>query len=215
MALFLDVYFYKAVSFMLTLSGNSALSLFRQEKLQRLLNEKLGKTVHLSANYMHFVDSQQPLSQDELAVLDALLHYGPAHASAPESEQQGELFLVLPRLGTISPWSSKATDIAHNCNLNTIARIERGIAVYIDVDGAAISAADKQLILPEIHDRMVEMVVTQPEQAEALFTVGEPKPLAAVDILAEGRSALESANISLGLALAADEIDYCLRVFPS
>ncbi|MCK5881126.1 MAG: phosphoribosylformylglycinamidine synthase [Sinobacterium sp.] len=195
---------------MLTLSGNSALSTFRQEKLQCSLNEKLTSTVSVNAIYMHFVDTNKDLNAQELKVLDALLHYGPS--SVDTAPNDGELFLVVPRLGTISPWSSKATDIAHNCNLSAINRIERGVAVYVQSE-SSLSEGDKALIIADIHDRMVEMVVFDASDVSALFVVGSPKPLTSIDILNEGRSVLETANTELGLALADDEIDYLFDSF--
>ena len=194
---------------MLTLTGNSALSQFRQDKLQRSLSEKLGKSVLVNAQYMHFIDTSAELSLGELQVLESLLNYG----SAGEQliGQLGKLFLVVPRLGTISPWSSKATDIAHNCNLQLINRIERGVAVYVKVSD--LTAADEVVVLADVHDRMVEMVVSSVEEVAALFQVGKPKPLASIDILGSGRTALVTANAELGLALANDEIDYLFECF--
>lgn len=196
---------------MLTLSGNSALSIFRQEKLQRSLSEKLAKVVSVNARYMHFVDTNAELTAHEQQVLEALLNYGPLNESS--SSSKSEPFIVVPRLGTVSPWSSKATDIAHNCNLSAINRIERGIAVYLDAGKHELSAEDKALVMEDIHDRMVEMVVSNIADVEALFEVGSPAPLVAIDILGQGRSALDHANTQLGLALADDEIDYLFECF--
>ena len=119
----------------------------------------------------------------------------------------GTLFLVVPRPGTISPWSSKASDIAHNCGLDKVQRIERGIAYYVTAE-EGLSDLQKQKVSALIHDRMTEAVLNNLETAESLFAESEPAPLTAVDILDGGKEALEQANLSLGLALADDEIDY-------
>jgi hypothetical protein len=138
-------------------------------------------------------------------VLDRLLHYGPR---VEEHALAGRRLLVVPRIGTISPWSSKATDVAHNCGLAKVRRIERGIwyTVAGDVsDPAGLRAA--------IHDRMTESVLEREEDAVRLFRHADPQPLATVDVLGSGRAAIESANASLGLALAPDEIDYLVDNF--
>ena len=119
------------------------------------------------------------------------------------------MILVTPRLGTISPWSSKATDIARQCGLpGLVRRVERGTAFHIEGDSGDLAAA-----LPVLHDRMTEAVLTSLDQADLLFRHVEPKPLAEIDVLARGRGALEAANRALGLALAPDEIDYLLAWF--
>jgi len=121
----------------------------------------------------------------------------------------GALLLVVPRPGTISPWSSKATDIAHNCGLSEIHRIERGTAYYFsEAGGATLGEHQLSLLKPLIHDRMVEQVMDNLDDAEALFMQTEPAPMTMVDILGGGRDALARANVEQGLALADDEIDY-------
>lgn len=156
---------------------------------------------------MHFADTTAELSAEHKQVLERLLKYGPA---VKVEEPKGKLYLVLPRFGTISPWSSKATDIAHNCGLDTIIRIERGVAYYIEGD---LSAAEQQTVARILHDRMTQQVLDNIEQAEKLFNHAEPRPLTSVDILEKGRSALVEANQQLGLALAEDEIDYLVNAF--
>ncbi|MGB8971395.1 MAG: phosphoribosylformylglycinamidine synthase, partial [Pseudomonas capeferrum] len=140
-------------------------------------------------------------------VLGRLLKYGPR---VPVQEPTGRLFLVVPRLGTISPWASKASDIAHNCGLQSIQRLERGIAYYV---AGNLSEADAQAVAAELHDRMTQRVLAQLEQASDLFSHAQPKPMTSVDILAGGRDALAKANVDLGLALAEDEIDYLVNAF--
>jgi len=182
--------------------GAPALSDFRTEKLLQRLRAAELPVSELYAEYMHFVDVEQSLDSDENQVLAKLLTYGPTVAAhAP----QGQLVVVVPRQGTISPWSSKATDIAHNCGLTQIHRIERGVAYYLTGD---LSATQMQQAAALLHDRMTEMVLGSLEQASVLFKEAEPAPLASIDILSGGREALQRANIEMGLALADDEIDY-------
>ncbi|CUA87762.1 phosphoribosylformylglycinamidine synthase [Pseudidiomarina woesei] len=182
--------------------GAPALSDFRTEKLLQRLRAAELPVSELYAEFMHFVDVEHSLDSDENQVLAKLLTYGPTVAAhAP----QGQLVVVVPRQGTISPWSSKATDIAHNCGLTQIHRIERGVAYYLTGD---LSATQMQQAAALLHDRMTEMVLGSLEQASVLFKEAEPAPLASIDILSGGREALQRANIEMGLALADDEIDY-------
>lgn len=192
---------------MLELRGAPALSAFRRTKLLDQLKSQVPAVSAVYAEYMHFVDLESPLSATQQTVLERLLQYGP---SASEERCEGSLFLVVPRPGTISPWSSKATDIAHNCGLQNIKRIERGIAYYITGD---IEDSARPLLESQLYDRMVEAVFPAMNQAQLLFTTHEPKPLATVDIIAGGRNALAAANSELGLALADDEIDYLVDSF--
>lgn len=194
---------------MLALRGAPALSAFRHEKLLSALQSKVPAITALYSEFMHFADLEQDLSADEQQVLDRILRYGP---KADVEEPVGQLFLVVPRPGTISPWSSKATDIANNCSLSKVKRLERGVAYYIqasgDLDQAALDA-----IVAELHDRMVESVLPDVDAAATLFIEESPAPLTTVDILAGGRDALVTANTALGLALAEDEIDYLVDSF--
>ncbi|WP_372833985.1 phosphoribosylformylglycinamidine synthase [Pontibacterium sp.] len=194
---------------MLALRGAPALSAFRHEKLLSALQSKVPAITALYSEFMHFADLEQDLSADEQQVLDRILRYGP---KADVEEPVGQLFLVVPRPGTISPWSSKATDIANNCGLSKVKRLERGVAYYIqasgDLDQAALDAT-----IAELHDRMVEAVLPDVDAAATLFIEESPAPLTTVDILAGGRDALVTANTALGLALAEDEIDYLVDSF--
>ncbi|MDH5485206.1 MAG: phosphoribosylformylglycinamidine synthase [Gammaproteobacteria bacterium] len=191
--------------------GSPALSTFRVEKLLLQCQQQLPAIRAVHTEYIHFADIEGELTADEQGILDKLLSYGPAYN--PEA-MTGELILVTPRSGTISPWSSKATDIAHNCGLSKILRLERGIAYYIE-SASSLSAADKQLIHTLIHDRMIEMVLADFADAACLFSHTEPAPGGHVDILAGGREALVAANTDLGLALSEDEIDYLMAHFSS
>ena len=189
----------------LTLPGAVALSPFRVEKLLASLPKALADGISVETRFVHFVAVAAPLAPSERETLDKLLTYGTPAAAEPK----GALRLVLPRFGTVSPWSSKATDIAHNCALGKVVRIERGIAYYV----AAPQGADLAALDAAIHDRMTEVVVENAAQAEKLFSHATPQPLRSVDILEGGRGALEEANASMGLALAPDEIDYLLESF--
>jgi phosphoribosylformylglycinamidine synthase len=189
---------------MLILSGSPAFTPARLErKLARLQQVAPGVTA-LAARFVHFVDLAAPLSDDGTRVLGKLLDYGPRLAPA---EVAGRSFVVVPRLGTISPWSSKATDIARNCGLAEVRRIERGI--QWSVAGEVLDDAALRSVL---HDRMTESVLERAEDGERLFVRAEPRPLSRID-LGPGRSALVAANKRLGLALAEDEIDYLMKSY--
>ncbi len=195
---------------MLSLRGAPALSVFRRTKLLHDLQRTAPQLTNVYAEFMHFVDVPE-LAHAQLATLQSLLHYGPnADNEAPE----GRLILVTPRPGTISPWSSKATDIAHNCGLAEIKRIERGVAYYLSAAGE-LSADVLQRLQLQLHDRMVESCVTDLAGAAALFSEASPAPLAVVNVLEAGKAAIDTANGELGLALAADEIDYLTAAFQS
>ncbi|PSH22332.1 phosphoribosylformylglycinamidine synthase [Yersinia pseudotuberculosis] len=190
------------------LRGSPALSAFRITKLLSRCQDAHLPVSDIYAEYVHFADVSAPLSADEHARLQRLLQYGP---SLPEHPPAGRLLLVTPRPGTISPWSSKATDIAHNCGLSQILRLERGLA--FSIQGPDLNESQWKQLAALLHDRMMETVFTDLQQAEQLFSHHQPAPVQRVDILGQGRSALEQANIKLGLALAQDEIDYLLTAF--
>ena len=194
---------------MIIVPGAPALSAFRRRKLLNNLKQVVPAVTEVEAEYRHFVEVSQPLNDEQLETLTALMNYGPKEQSA---ELKGSLLLVVPRPGTISPWSSKATDIAHNCGLQDVLRIERGTAYYIE-SSAALSEQQIKDLGDLLHDRMVETVFTDLQQAQTLFVQHQPKPLTEVDIMAGGVKALKEANISLGLALADDEIDYLVSSF--
>jgi len=194
---------------MLDLRGAPALSDFRQTKLLNSLQMLVPAVQNLRAEFHHFVETDTELSADELAVLKRLLTYGPKRQ---EADFEGEHFLVVPRPGTISPWSSKATDIAHNCGLAKVKRIERGILYIVQLSGG-LSDEQAQQIAAKLHDRMVESVFRSNAEAELLFSHHTPAPMTSVDILGGGRTALVTANSELGLALAEDEIDYLVDAF--
>jgi phosphoribosylformylglycinamidine synthase len=191
------------MSLILKLRGSPAVSAFRLDKLNSRLAAIHPALRVTASEHWHFADAARPLVQDEAAVLERLLDYG---GRAPAG--RGTMRLVVPRLGTISPWSSKATDIAHRCGLDAVRRIERGTAWFFE--NLSVPDAELRRALGLIHDRMTEAVLASPEEAEALFVRHEPRPLATVPVASRGRAALADANAAMGLALAPDEIDYLL-----
>ena len=192
---------------MLILRGAPALSAFRHGKLLEQLSQKVPAVSGLYAEFAHFAEVDGELTAEQQQVLGRLLEYGP---SVPVQEPAGRLFLVVPRLGTISPWASKATDIAHNCGLGNVRRLERGIAYFV---AGELSDAEATVVAAHLHDRMTQRVLSQLEQAADLFSHAQPRPMTSVDILGGGRAALAQANVDLGLALAEDEIDYLVQAF--
>ncbi len=193
----------------LTLRGPAALSPFRLEKLLQPLQEKYPALRSINAEFVHFVQVSDALNKDEMAVLEALVTYGSPAINAPN----GTPVLVLPRIGTISSWASKATDIAHNCGLQNVKRIERGIAFYVETNGELAKDA-RTAIMHAIHDPMTETVRFSPDDAHELFATQAPAPLVSVPITRDGKaardgkSALTRANTEMGLALSDDEVDY-------
>ncbi|GGI67920.1 phosphoribosylformylglycinamidine synthase [Shewanella gelidii] len=188
--------------------GAPALSAFRVQKLMEACRSAALPVSQIYAEYIHLADMSGTLSSDQQQQLDKILTYGPAIESHQPS---GSLIFVTPRPGTISPWSSKATDIAYNCGLNQINRLERGIAYYVESD--ELTVQQQGTLNNLLHDRMVEVVVPTFESAAQLFNETEPAAFTSVNILGEGRRALEYANTELGLALAEDEIDYLVENF--
>lgn len=194
---------------MLVLRGAPALSEFKQTKLIERLGQSGITVSSVYSDFVHLVHTTTDLTDEQQAVLGKLLTYGPKQDS---QSTQGELFFVTPRPGTISPWSSKATDIAHNCGLKAINRIERGCAYYVSVDGS-LTDAQRELVKAAIHDRMTETVFGELESATVLFEQAQARTFTSVDILGQGKQALIDANLDLGLALADDEIDYLFDSF--
>jgi len=188
----------------LKLPGGRALSNFRLDKLDALVRATAAGLGVRSARFWHFVETTRDLTQPESETLAKLLTYGDAAPAAV-----GRPILVTPRFGTISPWSSKATDIAKQCGLDAVRRIERGTA--FDVAGAGPISA----ILSLLHDRMTETIVDTLASVDELFHHYAPKPLTLVDVLGRGPAALDEANARFGLALAPDEIDYLVAYFTS
>ncbi|HSQ43006.1 MAG TPA: phosphoribosylformylglycinamidine synthase [Fibrobacteraceae bacterium] len=193
---------------MLILQGSPALSDFR---LQKLLTDfqTAGLPVEgLSCEFLHLIDLEGQISTGDRQVLEKLLTYGPQREARAI---RGESFIVAPRPGTISPWSSKATDIAHICGLPAIRRIER--AVSYTVAAKSLNEAQRKAVAAKIHDRMTQVVFAQTSDLEKLFLRESPRPLGVIPLLEKGRDALVEADKALGLALAADEIDYLVQSF--
>jgi phosphoribosylformylglycinamidine synthase len=196
-------------------AGKTALSSFRLEKLRAALKDAAPNVALLDTRHWYFVALKNMApAKGDAALLDRLLGLDDA-AGEPNGANKLQRLLVVPRLGTISPWSSKATDIAQHCALPQVERIERGVAYYFKTkDAKALTEAERKAVLPLLHDRMTESVLSSFDGvAEKIFQHGTPQPLKSVDILKGGKAALEAANRELGLALSADEIDYLVENF--
>ena len=204
---------------MLILPGSNALSVFRTQRLLSQLQVVAPAITAVQGRFYHFIDTSAPLSAQDTERLSAMLTYGEPAAAGQEGA--GEEFFVIPRLGTISPWASKATDIAHNCGMTHVQRIERGIAYTVTMKqgllgiGAAkkLGADEAIAVAGLLHDRMTESVLRNADDAANLFSELEARPLESIDVLGAGKGALETANTELGLAMSDDEIDYLHDAF--
>ena len=196
---------------MLILPGASALSVFARNKLTAILQSRFPAVEIQEAVFLHFIDQTAEFSASELSLLNALLRYGPVMPLISSRATTAEPldFLVVPRPGTISPWSSKATDIAHNCGLHSVLRLERGIRYRL----SGVQREEYLAVAALLHDRMTQAVLQDESAAAVLFEHAHPRPVQSVDVLGGGRSALAAANKELGLALADDEIDYLVDSF--
>jgi phosphoribosylformylglycinamidine synthase len=186
------------------LLGEPALSDFRTRKLARRIAAVAGFEPALEARFVYLVESSSPFSPERLTALEDLLH-----GRRTNGLDSAGLLLVVPRMGTQSPWSSKATDIALHCGLANVERIERGVAYRV----AGLPAARREAVSGVLHDRMTQSVLADLEAAWALFSHSEPRPLQHVPLLEQGATALAAANRDLGLALSPDEIDYLAEAF--
>ena len=193
---------------MLELRGASALSDFRLERLLASLRRSLPSILRVQVHFHHFVDHSRVPAVQELRVLERLLDLDP-HAVDATS---GQLLLTVPRPGTISPWSSKATDIAHVCGLDFVRRIERGRLWHVE-SGSVLAPAEQRTLGAMLHDPMTEAVLTDPALATRLFESHEPRPMASIALGNAPAAALARANAELGLALSADEIGYLADVY--
>ncbi len=193
------------MTMLLQLPGPSALSSRRLSKLLAYLKTRISEISAVAARFVHFLAIERELTQEERRILDYLLDYGPAAQAGFE----GEHFWVVPRPGTISPWSSKATDILHTAGLEAVERIERGIEYCL---AAKIPLKDRRDLLLPLYDRMTEVLLAEGEEID-LFSHPSPAPLVTIPLFAEGRTALERANQKLGLALSDEEIDYLVASF--
>ena len=196
---------------MLHLRGCPALSDFRLQKLLLQMQTHVPSLAAVHAEFLHIAELDDALTTHEQDVLEQLLSYGP---DTPASKPAGITLVVVPRPGTISPWSSKASDIVHNCGLEKVQRVERGIVYTLEAgDTAVLTEAQHQQLLPLIHDRMTESVLFDVNDTDVLFRHAVPAPCETVDVLAGGRDALVTANGEFGLALSDDEIDYLVESF--
>ncbi len=193
---------------LLLLPGSPALRDFRRARLLERVRAIDARVNGLEARFLHLVETSRPLRREESEVLGRLLEYGPA----PTHWMAAGQLLVVPRIGTISPWSSKATDIAQNCGLAAVTRIERGIEYRLDatqLPGPDLLAA----IAAQLHDRMTESVLSERAAVAALFDTAPPAPDGLIAVRSEGRAALVEANQSLGLALSEAEIEYLFEFY--
>ncbi|WP_308073741.1 phosphoribosylformylglycinamidine synthase [Neisseria polysaccharea] len=195
------------MSVVLPLRGVTALSDFRVEKLLQKAAALGLPEVKLSSEFWYFVGSEKALDAATVEKLQALLA-AQSVEETPEAREGLHLFLVTPRLGTISPWASKATNIAENCGLEGIERIERGMAVWLE---GRLNDDEKQQWAALLHDRMTESVLPDFQTASKLFHHLESETFSTVDVLGGGKEALVKANTEMGLALSADEIDYLVE----
>lgn len=191
------------------LPGQRALSEFRLKKTNLALRSLVSEVQVATARYAYFAELAEPLTERDATRLDALLLSGEPIAQIAESSQR---LYVVPRPGTISPWSSKATDIAHACGATNVRRLERGICYGLDAPNR-LSEEDLHEAGRLLHDRMTEAVLLDSRAADALFAVTSPAPLEHITLALDGRDALADANLRLGLALSEDEIDYLVESY--
>ena len=202
-------------------SGAPALSKFRRQQLQLRVAQQCAAPIHtIDVHFHYFVCCRGELQTVQRSTIVRLLHstdFDPKQAEADQNKPAPLVRIVTPRGGTISPWSSKATDIAHNCALRGVLRIERAIRYVIHFDApqqpAERLAEIASSIDPLLHDRMTQSVFDNVHAAEQMFTTDNAAVLQQVDLLGQGRKALVNANKELGLALSDDEIDYLERSF--
>ena len=197
---------------MLRLRGNQAFSEFRIEKILQEVQAILPSISNIDTEYQHLVkliEGVDELEAESLTKLEHLLHYGPKSNSVAH---EGQRIFIIPRFGTISPWSTKATDIARQCGLEQIERIERGIAFYVN-SSKPLGQLELNELSSLLHDPMTESVVFSLEETAQLFRQEPPAPLLEVPLLEFGRQALEDANTELGLALSDDEIEYLVEQY--
>lgn len=188
--------------------GSSALSAFHITKLLSEYTQAALPVADLYAEYVYFVDTTRDFSAKERLILKQLL---PVDGKSSCAHPEGQQVVVTPRVGTISPWSSKATDLLHHCGLACIKRIERGVVYY--VRGQRLNQSQWQAVAALLHDRMMESVFDHLADAEKLFVQQSPAPMQTIPLLAQGKSALKEANITFGLALSEDEIAYLYLTF--
>ena len=194
---------------MFSLFGAPALSQFRLDQSLRALRRQDSRIAALSSRWLHFVDAQRPLADSERRLLEKLLTYGPRTEAPPHRGQQ---VLVTPRIGTESPWSSKATDILHVCGLDAVKRVERGTVYFIE-STARLGSEELKRLAAHLHDRMTESAWIETLDPEGLFHDAAARPLRIVRLGDDGHAAIAQANRDWGLALSGDEIEYLVNAF--
>jgi phosphoribosylformylglycinamidine synthase len=197
---------------MASLFGAPALSQFRLDQLLRALKVQDPRVTALGSRWIHFVDTNRDLSESELDVLGKLLTYGARVPESLHAPDRGQKILVTPRVGTESPWSSKATDIVHVCSLNAVTRVERG-TLYLIESTEVLAHAELEQLAAHLHDRMTESVWVDSLEPTGLFHSAPPRGLRHVALGVQGHEALARANREWGLALSSDEIDYLVQAF--
>jgi len=199
---------------LIPVEGGNALPAFRAQALLARLQQVAPRVTAVHARHVHWVCSETPLTPGQRDTVEGLLRYGDAYAGPTE----GVLIVIAPRLGTVSPWASKATDIAHNCGL-AVKRVERVTEYRLTLktgllgSSKPLGADELEAAAARLHDRMTESVLLRREDAAHLFDERPAAPMAQVDLLRSGRSALVAANVEFGLALSEDEIDYLVTAF--
>ena len=199
---------------MQVLFGAAALSAFKTSKLLTILHARLPAISAIYTQFVHFIDCDGRLDPEASRMLDSLLAYGVPIANVTDvaDAKHNVARVVVPRPGTISPWSSKATDILRNCGLSSVARIERGTVFTVSMTDQ-LSESDLARLDTLLHDRMTQAVLATVAAASCLFRHAQPQAMQSVDILLKGKAALSAANTQMGLALAEDEIDYLYSRF--
>jgi phosphoribosylformylglycinamidine synthase len=195
------------------IAGGPAYSKFRKEKLLGKLQKVNGQIKDIHSEYIHIVWCEKKITDTEKVILEKILHYGP---KAHSLKYKNNSIITIPRPGTISPWASRATDIANHCGLHDIKRIERAIAVYVELkDESLLSQDEKKGLSLLLHDRMTEISIFDLDEAHSLFSHLPPKTIQFAEILEGGKQVLNDFNKNLGLALSEDEIDYLFNYFIS
>ena len=195
------------------IAGGPAYSEFRKEKLLGKLQTINKQIKDIHSEYIHIVWCEKKITENDKATLEKILHYGP---KAHTLKFKHNAIITMPRPGTISPWASRATDIANHCGLYDIKRIERAVAVYVELkDESLLSDDEKKTLSVLLHDRMTEVSIFDLNEAQSLFSHLPPKPIQYAEILEGGKQVLNDFNKNLGLALSEDEIDYLFNYFTS
>nr|MBC8227220.1 phosphoribosylformylglycinamidine synthase [Gammaproteobacteria bacterium] len=194
---------------MIEIYGPPSHSPFRLKQLLISLQQIDSNITTIGARYIHFLEASETLNTNEEKTLDVLLSYGPDWKIGPN---EGQKIIVIPRLGTTSPWSSKASDIAQISGLKKVRRIERGL-IYTIVFKTNKEPKSLNHLFDHLHDRMTQTILLDVKDVETIFDVNSPKPLSTIPILSEGLEALRQSNTDLGLALNDQEMDYLLNKF--